>query len=99
MTIEGAEEITDNPDRHRYEMRVDGQLAGVAEYLDGDPGGARTFTHTEVYRRFEGRGVGSRLTRAALDDARAKNMRVVPLCPFTAAFIRKNPEYRSLVRS
>ena len=99
MTTEGTVEVTDNPGRHRYEIRVDGKLAGVAEYLDGDPGGARTLTHTEVYRRFEGRGLGTRLTRAALDDARARNMQVVPLCPFTAAFIRKNPDYQDLVSS
>ena len=88
-------EVVDNPERERYEIRVDGSLAGYAEYRGhGDP---RTFTHTEVHERFEGQGIGSQLIREALDDSRAKGLHVIPMCPFVRAFVGRHPEYLDLV--
>ena len=53
---------------------------------------------TEVYESYEGLGLGSRLARAALDDARARGLKVMPLCPFIAGFIERHlDEYRDLV--
>jgi predicted GNAT family acetyltransferase len=46
---------------------------------------------------YEGRGFGSRLAEAALDDARRQALAVVPLCPFIAWYIEQHPEYRDLV--
>ncbi|MEU4821646.1 GNAT family N-acetyltransferase [Actinomadura sp. NPDC023710] len=89
-------EITDNAEQGRYEIRVDGDLAGFAEYERGD--GAVVFTHTEVDSAFEGKGVGSALARGALDDVRAKGRSVVPLCPFIKKWIGKHPDYQDLVR-
>ena len=86
-------EIRDNRAAGRYEADVGGGLA-IAEYrLDGD---TITFTHTEVPRELEGRGIGSRLARFALDDARARGLRVVPRCSFIADYIRHHPEDQSL---
>jgi predicted GNAT family acetyltransferase len=79
----------------RYVATLDGDDAGFAAYrISGD---VVTFTHTEVDERFEGRGVGSRLARAALDDVREQGKRVRPLCPFIARFIREHDEYADLV--
>ncbi|MGC4952891.1 GNAT family N-acetyltransferase [Actinomadura citrea] len=89
-------EITDNAEQGRYEIRVDGDLAGFAEYERGE--GAVVFTHTEVDSAFEGKGVGSALARGALDDVRAKGRSVVPLCPFIKKWIGKHPDYQDLVR-
>lgn len=87
--------VTDVPDASRYEARVGDELLGIAEYrLTPD---VITFLHTEVLRAAEGRGVGSHLARTALDDARTRGLRVRPLCPFIAAYIRRHPEYRDLV--
>jgi predicted GNAT family acetyltransferase len=89
--------ITDNPDESRYEARVDGELAGFAEYHLTKS--SIVFTHTEVFDEFEGHGVGSRLARAALDDVRAKGERdVVPVCPFIHGWIDDHPDYADLVR-
>ena len=89
-------QTTHNPDRSRYEAHIDGELAGFAEYLLTDQ--LVTFTHTEVDRRFEGRGVGSALARFALDDVRAEGSRqVLPLCPFIKGWIGKHREYVDLV--
>ncbi len=94
-----AEDVTvvDNPAEHRYEARVGGRLAGFAQYrLRGD---RIVFVHTEVDDEFEGHGVGSRLASGALDDARARGLVVVPLCPFIADYIRRHPEYQDLVHA
>jgi len=87
---------SNNPEASRYEARIDGELAGYAEYLLRDD--QVVFTHTVVADAFEGRGVGSKLVRAALDDVRGTGGRsVVPQCPFVRDWIEKHPDYRSLV--
>ena len=83
------------PARSRYEVTVDGELAGFAEYRQVE--GARVFTHTEVLDAFEGKGVGSTLARGALEDVRASGRRLVALCPFIAAYLENHGEYADLV--
>ena len=90
-----ATEVLDVPTRSRYEVTVDGELAGFSEYRDTE--GARVFTHTEVFDAYEGKGVGSALARGALDDVRARGRRLVALCPFIAAFLERHDEYADLV--
>lgn len=87
--------VTDAPDRSRYELDVDGEVAGFAAYRDGD--GVRVFTHTEVAEAYEGRGLGGELARSALDDARRRGIAVVPRCPFIRAWIERHPAYADLV--
>jgi hypothetical protein len=82
-------------EQSRYEIRVAGQLAGYAAYQPGD--GQIVFTHTKILDEFEGHGIGGRLAAAALDDVRAQQLRVVPLCPFIAAYIRRHREYADLL--
>lgn len=53
--------------------------------------------HTEVPPPLERHGLAAKLTRAALDFARANHLRVVPLCPYVSSFIQKNREYQDLV--
>ena len=86
--------ILDNADRCRFEARVDDELAGLLTYTRED--GVAVYPHTEVQSRFEGRGIGGLLARAALDDARERGLKVDPVCPFVADYIRKNPEYADL---
>lgn len=87
-------DVTDNPDRHRYEMTVEGKTAVAVYERDDD---TVTFTHTVVPSELEGRGIGSKLVKFALDDARANGLRVVPQCPFVAAWIERHPDYAELV--
>ena len=86
-------EIRDDPERHRYELVVDGQTAFVR--YRRTPGAIRLI-HTEVPEGLAGRGVGSRLARHVLDAARADGVKVVPVCPFIAAWMKKHPEYDDL---
>jgi uncharacterized protein len=53
--------------------------------------------HTEVVPAVEGRGVASRLVSAALDDIRARGLRVVPICPFVRHYLGRHPEYGDLL--
>jgi predicted GNAT family acetyltransferase len=99
MTTEAKIKIADHPEEHRYELRVDGELAAIAEYHDAANLRVRTFTHTLVHALFEGRGLATRLADAVLDDARAKGLRVLPLCPFIAAHIAAHSQYADLVAS
>ncbi|MEV4386964.1 GNAT family N-acetyltransferase [Micromonospora sp. NPDC049580] len=87
--------VEDNPAKNRFEILVDDALAGFTAYLPR--GEVLVFTHTEVDSGFQGKGVGSALIRGALDQVRARGGRVVPQCPFVAAFIDKHPEYADLV--
>jgi predicted GNAT family acetyltransferase len=88
-------DVRDAHDDTRYEVTVDGELAGFAAYRDVD--GARVFTHTEVFDGFEGKGVGSALAKGALDDVRVSGRRLVALCPFIAAYLDRHDEYAELV--
>ena len=87
--------VSENAERERYEIEVDGALAGFAEYRGHTD--TRTFTHTEVDERFEGQGVGSRLVHDALEDVRRQGLHVIPMCPFVRAYIDRHPEYLDLV--
>jgi hypothetical protein len=88
--------VTDNQQQQRYEISLDGELA-ISQYRRA--GDQITFLHTEVPKALEGRGVGSALVRAELDDARAKGLTVVPVCPFVRAFIVRHPEYLDIVEA
>ena len=88
-------QVANNADAGRYEVSLDGEPAGFAEYRLRD--GRVIFAHTEVDSAFEGHGLGSSLARGALDDVRNRGLQAVPLCPFIAAYIERHPEYQDLV--
>ena len=79
-----------------YEITVDGRHAGLTAFEE-EPG-VVVFTHTEIDDAFEGRGVGSELARGALDDVRARGLRVKPVCSFIRGWIERHPDYQDLVR-
>ena len=87
--------IQDEPDRSRFEILVDGKLAGFAAYRLRD--GAVVLTHTEIDPGHRGGGLGAQLARGTLDTLRERGARVVPSCPFIADYIARNPEYGDLV--
>lgn len=87
--------VRDAPHKNRYEAVIGDAVAGFVAYHEVT--GDLCFTHTEVADEFEGRGIGSALARAVLDDARAKGVRVRPECPFIAGWIERHPDYQKLV--
>jgi predicted GNAT family acetyltransferase len=89
--------VVDEPSRQRYEARLDGSVVGFLEYRAVR--GRRILIHTEVDPSAEGQGVGSRLASGALDDIRARGLKVTVKCPFVSAFMERHPEYRDLLAS
>jgi uncharacterized protein len=88
--------VADNPAELRYELHLDDRIAGHIAYTRDDDG-ALTLVHTEIEPDLEGGGLGGALVRGALDDLRARGLRMRPLCPFVAAYVQRHPEYGDLV--
>ena len=87
--------MTDNPARSRYELRIDGELIGIADYtVEGD---VVVIPHTEIERDRRGHGWGAVLVKGVLDDLRSRGRTVVPRCWFVAEVIEENSSYADLV--
>ena len=80
----------------RYEAEIEGQSVVLGYRLRGNQ---LTLVHTDVPKSLEGRGIGSALAKATLEDARVRGLEVVPECPFVAWYIRRHPEYLPLVEA
>lgn len=87
-------EVQHNPERKRFEIEVDGHL-GIAEYMLA--GERIVFTHTEVHPALEGQGIASMLAKAGLEYAQTHHLKVMPLCPYIAGYMKRHPEYHSLL--
>ncbi|PZS20432.1 MAG: GNAT family N-acetyltransferase [Pseudonocardiales bacterium] len=87
--------VTENPGRHRYEMSVDGVLAGFTMFtIDGD---VAIMPRTQIEPEYKGQDLATTLIATTLDDLRHRGLRVVPRCPFVRDFIDKHPQYQDLV--
>ena len=89
--------VTKNEAENRYELHIDGELVGIADYHER--GGALVFPHTEIDETRRGQGLGAVLVQGALDDVRPSGRKVVPSCWYVAQFIDEHPDYRDLVAS
>jgi uncharacterized protein len=87
--------VVDNTDQRRYELWLGDTRAGMIAYQAGPD--AIQLIHTEVDPAFAGQGLGGRLVGGALDDIRASGRKLVPICPFVRAYLRRHPEYEDLV--
>ena len=88
--------LIDNADAHRYELVIDGVVAGYVEYHDR--GHRRALNHTVIEPAYEGQGLGSKLARGVLDDMRARGLELLPYCPFIRSYVDKHrDEYVDLV--
>jgi len=87
--------VVDEPERSRFEIRVDGDVAGFTEYRRRP--GLIAFIHTLIDPRFEGRGLASQLVRTALSEARSDGVSVLPFGPFVRSYIAGHTEYLDVV--
>jgi len=88
-------EITQNKAENRFETWINGQLSKLDYIEDKD---TFVITHVGVHPEHRGHGVAGKLTQAGLEYAKAKSLRVVPMCSYAAAYIRRNPRYLSLIK-
>ncbi|MBO1752943.1 N-acetyltransferase [Actinotalea sp. BY-33] len=87
--------VTRDEHRSRYILRLGEEAAGYAQFREED--GRAVFFHTEVRHAYDGHGLGTTLVRKALEDVRGRGLRIVPQCPFVAAFLRRHHEFDDLV--
>lgn len=91
MNADPVINVVDNEDASRFEIQVDGQTVGFAEYRRTPE--VVVYSHTEIADGVEGMGLGSVLAKAVLDDALNRHLAVKPMCPFIASWIKRHPEY------
>lgn len=80
-------QVTRNDDSHRYEVSVDGEIAGFIDYIEGD--GTLAMTHTEVTEAFRGTSAARTLASDALADVAQRGLAVIPLCPYIARYLTR----------
>ncbi len=88
-------EVIDDKEQSRYEVRLDGETAAIADYVKQP--GTVSFTHTETFAGHKGQGLAGRMIDRALRDAQAEELAVIPFCSFVAHYIRENSEFIALV--
>ena len=86
-------EVVHNPALKRFELQLGDQIAMV-KYILGSS--EIIFTHTEVPEAFEGQGIASKMAKVAVEYAKAQGLRIRPMCPYMAAWIKRHPEYHSI---
>ena len=94
MTNDADLSVVHNTVAKRFEIALNGKVAFLKYLLVGEK---MIIEHTEVPVELEGKGIASLIVRTALDYARAQKLKVMPLCPFTAAFIHRHSQYQDLV--
>ncbi|MDO5494896.1 MAG: GNAT family N-acetyltransferase, partial [bacterium] len=81
--------IVHNESASRFELHLDGQVVGLADYFDDEDTGVREFPHTEVDPSLQGRGLAGRLVGHALKETRSAGLKAEPTCPYVAAYIKR----------
>lgn len=95
MDIDRSKLVAENDTaKRRFVVAVEDHKA-VSEYMISGP--KIIFTHTEVPIALEGNGIGGILAKAALNFAKEQNLKVMPLCPFMASYIKRHPEWKSIL--
>ena len=87
-------EIRDDREAKRYALDIESQTAVV---MYNEAGGGLMITETLVPQRLEGRGIASRLAKHVIEDARERELLILPVCPFFAAYFQKHPDLADAV--
>ena len=79
-----------------FDLFYDAEKAGFLEY-NKNKEGILEITHTEVDPEFGGKGLGTELVKAAVEDAQMNNLKILSLCPYAKKVIEKTPEFKDLL--
>jgi uncharacterized protein len=82
-----SEPIRDNTARSRYELEIDGQIVFANYRRDG---AILSILHVEAPIPLRGTGAASRLMQGIVESARATGAKIVPLCGYAAAWLRRH---------
>ena len=88
-------EVVHNPNENRFETWIDGNLSKL-DYIQDEKN--FVITHVGVHPSLRGQGIAGRIVEVSLVYARENSLRVVPMCSYAAAFIRRHPEYAELTQ-
>ncbi len=88
-------DVRDNMESLCYDALIDGEVIGTVVYEYSGP--RIVFLHTIVDPEFRGRRIGTTLVAAALDDVRARDLKLSNYCAFVSAFIGAHPQYADLI--
>ncbi|MCW2364145.1 MULTISPECIES: GNAT family N-acetyltransferase [Sphingobium] len=89
-----AHAVQDNAERNRYEITVDGEIAFATYERDGD---TLAITHTFTPPALRGKGVAADLVAGLLDDARARGLKIRPVCSYVVTYFERHPDQRDLL--
>ncbi|GAB3941340.1 GNAT family N-acetyltransferase [Spirosoma harenae] len=87
--------IHNNIHRQRFELETDGKLSIVEYQMVSDD--TLALVHTEVDPSLEGHGIGSKLVEGVLEYIEQKDLKIVPLCPFVSAYLKRHPDWNRVV--
>ncbi len=87
--------IINNESERCFEVSVNGLLSKLDYIQDKD---TFVITHVGVHPELRGQGMAGKLTQAGLEFAKAKSLRVIPMCSYAAAYIRRHPQYTELTK-
>ncbi len=88
-------EVIHNAELHRYEINLDEEKVGHADYkVDGD---VLVFDHTEVDPAHQGKNLAGILMRHALEEVRARGLKMRPVCSYVVKFVERYDEFADLV--
>jgi len=88
-------DVIHNSAENRFETSIEGQLSKLDYLIDGD---TIIMTHVGVYPEHRGQGIAGKLSRVALEYAKEQSLRVIPMCPYIATYIHRNPQYIELTK-
>lgn len=80
-------QVIHDPERQRFEVSLEGHTAYLEYEVDGKE---MDITHTIVPTLLEGRGIASALMKQALIYANEQQLKVIPICSFAAAYMRRH---------
>lgn len=86
--------LIDNELAKQYEFHIDDLIPRI-EYIKAQK--QVYLTHTEIPKELEGKGIGATLVKRVLEEIKQKNLALVPLCPFVTLYIKRHPEWKTLV--
>jgi predicted GNAT family acetyltransferase len=82
--------------RGAFFIEQDGEWIAEMSYVKQGPG-VIIIDHTEVAKSLRGQGIGQQLIRAAVDFARANNLKIRARCRYARIVLEETAEYNDVL--
>ena len=87
--------ITNNQGLSRFEVLLPEGTGFLRYRIDSD---TMHLLYVEVPPEARGHGVAGELSHAALEFAKERGLKVIPVCSYVVAYLRRHPEYSEMVQ-